>query len=130
MSFGSIFNLWLDECMGENVPKEAKAFCFNLYEPAGIDNVKFGIELIASSEFDEEDSDWPCEEIWEPATRGISIPIEYSGEHWEECLQRIKKLLADKMTQDSVIVEKLKSVLGIGLGFVDGDLEIIWKRVP
>jgi hypothetical protein len=117
----------LDASLSQVVPSSVKAFTFNLYEPWHIDGVNFGIELVGTSEFDEEDPDWACAEEWEPEIRGINIPVSYSGQEWEECLLNIKTLLIKQLKNDSSSIRKLKSKQGIGYGFVDGDLEIIWK---
>ena len=57
MGFGRNFSQWLNESLSVKIPSSVTAFSFNLYEPAGIPSVKFGIELIGASEFDRDDSD-------------------------------------------------------------------------
>lgn len=128
MDFESDFESWLNESLAQEIPSSVKAFSFNLYEPAFIDGVKFGIELIGSEAFDENDPDWACEEVWEPKTRGIYTPISYSGDTWEVCLEKLKALVIKQLGTDSPSIQLLKSKQGVGIGFVDGDLEIIWKR--
>jgi len=125
MDFESDFATWLASSLSQCIPDSVIAFSFNLYEPAMVDGVKFGIELIGSGEFDANDPDWACDEIWEPEIRGVNIPITYSGEAWEECLQKLKALVILEL--DSPETEILKSRRGVGIGFVGGDLEIIWK---
>lgn len=127
MHFEQQFESWLNESLSQDIPATVKAFSFNLYEPAFVDDVKFGIELIGAEAFDEGGSDWACEEVWEPTTRGIDIPTSYTSESWETCLQRLKLLVLRHLDSDSPAIQKLKSKQGIGIGFVDGDLEIIWK---
>ena len=85
----------------------------------------FGIELIGAERFDLEDEDWACDEVWSPSQRQLSIPIEYSGDNWEECLERMKILTTSYLDSQSVDAEKLKSRKGVGIGFVDGNLEIL-----
>ena len=125
MDFEAQFTAWLTDSLSQSIPDFVRAFSFNLYEPAMVDGVAFGIELIGSGEFDENDPDWPCDEVWEPETRGINIPVEYSGDIWEECLQKLKALVITKL--DSPSMAELKTAQGVGIGFVDGDLEVIWK---
>ena len=127
MDFEKVFETWLDESLSQEIPKSVVAFSFNLYEPAFIDDVKFGIELIGAEAFDEDDPDWACEEAWEPKARGIDIPVSYSGDSWEECLEKLKALVQKHLENNSSFVQVLKSKEGIGIGFVDGDLEILWK---
>ncbi len=85
------------------------------------------IELIGAGMFDENDPDWPCDEVWEPVPRNLFIPVGYSGENWESCLQRLRALVLKEFDADSPAARMLQSSQGIGIGFVDGDLEIIWK---
>lgn len=127
MDFEQTFASWLTSSLEEELPGSVKAFSFNLYEPALVDGVKFGIELIGAGEFNKDDPDWACDEVWEPETRGINIQVAYSGDQWEQCLQNLKALLIRTLDSDSPAVRKLKSSQGIAIGFVDGDLEIVWK---
>ncbi len=126
MSFEEKFTEWLNDCLSQPIPASVKAFSLNLFEPAGIDGVKFGIELIGAGEFDEDDSDWACDEVWEPEERQISIPLSFSGSNWEQCLSNIRELAAGYLSSGAA-ADKLKSKLGVGLGFVDGDLEVLWQ---
>lgn len=76
--------------------------------------------------FDADDSDWACHEVWEPEIRGISIPVEYSCEDWKSCLPKRRALAIKMLDSDYPSARKPKSSHGIGIGFVDGDLEVIW----
>ncbi|MCL2310612.1 MAG: hypothetical protein FWC42_10185 [Proteobacteria bacterium] len=128
MSFESDFNTWLAQVLEEKVPAKVKAFSFNLFEPADIDNVKFGIELIGAGSFDEDDPDWAADEVWEPSQRWIGIPLEYSGAEWVICLKKVTSLLLNLIQSDVEAAKILRSKKAIGVGFVDGDLEVIWQK--
>jgi len=65
--------------------------------------------------------------VWEPKTRGINIPVGYSGDTWKICLKKINAFVLQQLETDSPFIQKLKSKQGIAIGFIDGDLEIIWK---
>ncbi len=127
MDFEQEFRKWLGESLKLELPGEVKAFAFNLFEPASVDGVKFGVELIGAREFDVHDSDWACDEIWEPEQRQLNIPIDYSGDSWELCLRRMKKLLLKVLKNNQSLISRFHHLKGIGLGFVDGDLEIIYQ---
>lgn len=63
------FAKWLDGIFENNhMPKAVKAYCFNIYEEEdenGAASGEYGVQLIASDEFDENDGgDWACSEIW------------------------------------------------------------------
>lgn len=127
MSFEQEFENWLDGGLNGNLPINIKAYSFNLFEPALEEGVKFGIELIGAGEFYPHDPDWACDEVWEPKQRRLLIPIEYSGENWEYCLDAMQKLVVKTLSQDNKITKKLKDSSGVGIGFVDGDLNVVWQ---
>jgi hypothetical protein len=126
MSYEEEFKEWFSASLAQSMPASVKAFSFNLFELPESSEVKFGIELIGSSSFDENDPDWACDEVWEPRVRKISIPKSFSGSCWEQCLANVRALLLTCLSSE-VAAEKLKSKLGVGLGFVDGDLEVLWQ---
>jgi hypothetical protein len=126
-SFERNFEEWLEESLESDIPDNVKAFSFNLYEPAFQAGYEFGMELIGAEKFDLNDEDWACEEVWEPPQRGILIPISYSGETWEKCLDVMKQLAIKFLQSNKSAAKKLKSRQGVGIGFVDGNLEVIWQ---
>lgn len=127
MNFEQEFENWLEEGLKGNLPNNIKAFSFNLFEPAFEDGVTFGIELIGAGEFSENDTDWACDEVWEPKQRNLFIPVEYSGKDWESCLEIMKKLIFKTLNKEKEFSKKLKESKGVGIGFVDGDLSIVWQ---
>jgi hypothetical protein len=127
MSFETDFTTWLTKVAEQAFPDTVKAFCFNLNEPAGKKDVKFGIELVGTASFAKDDPDWACDEAWSPQPRSIHIPLDYSGKTWEECLEKMKELVERTLLPETPATSRLKKSEGIGIGFVDGDLEIIWK---
>lgn len=121
--FSSEFDHWLTKSLNEPIPPEVKAFSFNLFEPA---SGGFGIEIIGAPDFDEDDPDWACNEIWAPKQRQLEIPIKYSGSKWRECLAKMTEAVCQYLEKgDKRAV--LTNSIGIGIGFVDGDLNIVWK---
>lgn len=127
MSFPVEFETWLSKSLEEDIPAEVIAFHFNLYESSGQDDVIFGIDLIGAEHFDPEDNDWACDEVWAPTERILYIPVINSGESWEECLERMSSLIKIYLNSDQTGAQTLKSKSGIGIGFVDGDLDLIWQ---
>lgn len=55
---------WINDVLKEDLPKSIVAINFNLYQEK--DN-QYAMEMIGSSNFDLEDSDWVCDETY--ATR-------------------------------------------------------------
>jgi hypothetical protein len=125
MDFPTQFEEWLSAALAAGVPSEVKAFSFNLFEPALVPGVKFGIEVVGTNTFDPTNPDWACEEVWEPSVRRLNIPVSFSGQNWEECLASTQFLVQSVLEKNSQASMQLKSRLGVGIGFVDGDLHVI-----
>lgn len=126
-TFERDFRTWLASVLSQGVPDRVVGFTFNLFEcTTERDDSRFGVELVGTASFDPSDSDWACDEVWEPSGgRSISIPTAFSGESWEECLAKMKSLVTDLLDQQTNVSAQLRSVAGIGLGFVDGDLLLL-----
>ncbi|MBC3908374.1 hypothetical protein [Undibacterium umbellatum] len=126
MDFESVFKTWLGLSLAEATSLEIKAYSFNLFENAKNQNSKFGIELIGAGSFDSADTDWACDEVWQPETRAIDIPFSFSGPEWETCLSRIEILISAYLT-DEMEAKVLLDSRAVGVGFVDGDLSLLWQ---
>lgn len=59
----------------------------------------------------------------------ISIYMTVQMEQWEQALSFIKKLV-DQYLIGGRYADILKRALAIGIGFVDGDIEIIYHAIP
>lgn len=128
MIFEKTFEKWLADSLKACLPKEIKAFSFNLFELSSSRGIKFGIELVGTGTFDENNQDWACDEIWEPIERKLFIPESYSTLEWEVCLIKIKTLIENVLKSNSDIAEKLEQKEAVAIGFVDGDLQLIYLR--
>ncbi|WP_462152571.1 hypothetical protein [Pseudoalteromonas xiamenensis] len=123
MEFEHQFTKWINKALETEIPKEVVAFCFNLSETS----VGFKMELIGSSEFDNENPDWACEEIFEAKPREIEISSKFCGKNWEQCLNNSVLLITKYLGSNQSGAKILNNSLGVAVGFVDGDLEIIKK---
>lgn len=119
------FSQWLDTLLEENeMPENTAAYCLNLYVESEADS-EYSVQLIAASRFDPDDPDWACEEVWssEEDIFLVSLADEEEKE-WSAAQARIKE-----MTEEYLETGKYRDILlsseGIGIGFVDGDLELI-----
>jgi hypothetical protein len=121
MNFEQAFREWANRSLTEKIPAEVKAFSFNLYE-TGVD---FGVELIGASHFDVSDSDWACDEVFEPSQRRLEIPLAFSGEKWEQCLDNMRKLVSSYLNSNEPGAKVLNQAQGVGIGFVDGELHLL-----
>lgn len=111
---------WLDTVLEQNIPKDVIAFGFNLYED---EDSQWSVELIGTGSFDTKDDDWCCDEITDFGTR--EDPFSWKQQaNWDDILKEITDSLK-KYLKYGRYADILKSKKGIGVGFVDGDLEII-----
>jgi hypothetical protein len=128
LNFPDEFRPWLARALDDGVPAGVIGFVFNLYETPDA-NAPFGIELVGTDVFDPADPDWACAEIWEPSgRRSIAIPRSFSGADWETGLAAARSLIVSILAEPTPISDLLRSVDGVALVFVDGELEIIWSR--
>ena len=56
------FEKWVDSSLNTELPKDVVAFCFNLYDDG---NGQWSVELVGTSSFDKDDSDWACNEVFD-----------------------------------------------------------------
>ena len=113
---------WLNTVLNVDVPDEVIAFNFNLGED---DDNCWYMELVGTESFDFKDEDWACDEITDFGTR--ENPLTWHQKTtW-------KKIMKEAVAAIMQYLEKgkyaniLKSRKGVGVGFVDGDLEIVYS---
>jgi CRISPR/Cas system-associated protein Csx1 len=100
------------------------AYSFNLTESAG----EFSIELVGTASYDSEDSDWACDESFRPDADTVILPNSIVSDQWELCLTKVRKALADYLDSGRPGAVELRSKVAVAVGFVDGELEIIYKK--
>lgn len=126
MDIYSEFVNWLDNLLENNeMPNNTAAFCFNLYEES-IEDYVYAVQLVACDKFDENDDDWACEEVW--SSEEDIFCVELSDED-EKDWKAAQSLIADwirEYLENGKYSDILKSK-PVGIGFVDGDLELIYK---
>lgn len=119
----SPFAEWLDAALRRPIPPEVRAFNFNLYE--GVTRT-WDIELIGASSFDPNDSEWACDATFSyPEMFFMSQDV--TGDQWEQGLAAAIDLVATYL-RIGEHRNMLRQSLGIGVGFVDGDLTILWPE--
>ncbi len=112
---------WIDDIFEDTIPGEVIAIAFNLYEDG--DN-HWSIEMIGSDSFDAEDSDWACDEVFD--TRD-DLQSWVKKATWEEILEEVITKIK-KYIETGKYAEQMKSYEGIGVGFVDGDITIVYQK--
>ena len=118
------FSDWLNQHLAKELPSNIAAINFNLYESPVKD---YMIELVGCDSFDEQDSDWACDEVFD--TRGAPYTINQRNNiiNWEQGLSLAIELV-ERYLQEGMYADKLKSYTAIGVGFVDGDIALVHQR--
>ncbi len=112
---------WLDNVLNRDIPENVVAFCFNLYDDG---DEMWSMELIGAGQFDPEDDDWACDEITDFDTRAVPFSWKETAE-WDEVLAEMGAVLKEYLSNGKN-ADILKSGAGVGIGFVDGDIEILY----
>ena len=108
---------WLDLILKNELNSEIKAINFNLYEDT--DN-KWSVELVGTFSFDRDNDDWACDEVF--TTRDHPFEIECESD-W-----KLVQTFFIGLVNEYLSSGKLKEYQAIGIGFVDGDLHILYAR--
>ncbi len=114
---------WIDNVLNKDIPDNVVAFCFNLYEES---DESWGMELVGTDLFDLENEDWACNEVTDFGSRANLYNWEMECE-WEEALEYMVNELTEYLANGKY-AELLKSKTGIGVGFVDGNIEILHSK--
>lgn len=116
----SSFYNWLEDAL-KKLPGNVEAINFNLYDDG--DN-KWSVELVGSSTFDENNSDWACNEVY--TTRENPYVLTKKSD-WKAIENLFTTFLLNYLERGKY-AHILKEYRGIGIGFVDGDLSILYKK--
>ncbi len=125
MTMYSKIEEWLNNLLEQEIPSETVAFCFNLYEDAGD---AWSLELVGTGDFDDDpgNPDWACEEVTDFDTREAPLSWEKEAE-WDEILDDVITALKQYL-ETGIHADILKAYAGVGVGFVDGDMEILYTK--
>ena len=115
---------WIDGVLKNTaIPADVVAFCFNLYEES---NGSWAMELVGTESFDLEDEDWACDEVADFGSRENLYHWKMAC-RWDEALEYMVKELKQYLSRGKY-AELFKSKEGVGVGFVDGDIEILHSK--
>ena len=101
MKYVEEFKAWVEKYLVD-LPEDTVAINFNLYEREEV----YSVQLIATDEFDEEDEDWACEEVFSTEDDLFVILMVEDIEDWEDALVYIKGLIEEYLK-----VSSYKSIL-------------------
>lgn len=117
------FAKWLDLMLSRKLPSDVRAFNFNLYE--GVAHT-WDVELVGAAFFDPGNPDWACDTIFSyPELFFMSHDVV--GDQWEQGLAAAIELVATYL-RGGRYRHVLRESLAVGVGFVDGDLTILWPE--
>ena len=115
------FEKWIEHILKQELPSGIIALNFNLYEE-GCDT--WSMELVGTSSFDKDDEDWACDEIFN--TREALLKWEQKTT-WEVILEETSCIINEYLEKGQYS-EKMKAYEGIGIGFVDGDIKLLYFK--
>jgi shikimate kinase len=115
------FERWIENILNQELSTDIIAINFNLYEE---ENDVWSLELVGTASFDTDDDDWACDETFD--TRETPLRWEEKAT-WEDILVHISSIII-KYLEKGQYAEKLKTYQGVGIGFVDGDIKLLYKR--
>ena len=118
------FGTWIEATLSKDPACKIAAYNFNLYEGTEA----FAIELIGASEYDPEDSDWACDDTLGADAPRFQIPNDFVTSDWESALVLVKKMLGTYLNTDRIGANLLRKSDAVTVGFVDGDLELVWSK--
>lgn len=121
------FFRWTDQALSQVIPGSTVAFHFNLYE--GMDSVHvqlIGTESFVPGEVPERDY-WPGAETFSTGEDIFEIPFSVAGSEWTEWLKTSIEM-AQSYIAGGGKSDVLRASRGVGIGFVDGDMHVLWQR--
>ena len=113
---------WLLELShNEVIPENIVALNFGIFESEN----GYCVYLIGSESYDVDDDDWACDEVF--TTRDQPFVIECESD-WE-LVETFFISLVNEYLSSGKYAGKLKEYQAIGIGFVDGDLQIFICKI-
>lgn len=116
------FSSWLDNAISGGIPEESAAAYFCLYEEQG--EHLWAVQFICTEGFDPDDDDWACYEVF---TTGEDLFRWDTDIEWEDAQDTAEKLV-EKYLSEGKYSEMIKALHGVGVGFTDGDITILYQN--
>lgn len=80
--------------------------------------------LIGAEEYDDEDSDWACDEAFVPTEKYLKLPAsEFKLGGWESAMKKVVKAVKGALKKPDMQSSFLAKAKAVTVGFDDGDLE-------
>lgn len=117
------FFAWVDEALARPMPNSTAAFHFNLYQ--GTRPVH--VQIMGTNSFEDGEQYWPGDRTFSTGEDVFHVPFESAGAEWTEWLETLKQLVSDYIASGRRS-DVLRLSKGVGIGFVDGDMYVLWQR--
>ena len=117
------FSSWVDRILLQYAGMEVAAYNFNLYEHED----EFAIQLIGAKRFDPTDDDWPCDEAFTSGEDLFALPHSIVSSDYRKGLRYAKALVKEYLETGNQ-APRLKVSQAVGIGFVSGDLHLLYSR--
>jgi hypothetical protein len=115
------FASWLDDAL-VGAPLGITAFCFNLYEH----DDAYALQVVGTHRFDRADTDWAVDPILFTPEEHLFLLDRRSGDNdWQRGLKEATALI-HRYLREGKYAATLRQSQGVGCGFVDGDIAIVW----
>ncbi len=116
---------WLDEALKNVMPENAVALCFNIYE---CENCDWRLELIAADNYDKNNDDWACSEVFDFGTHDKPFVWAELPRSTFEFVKYKVVLALNEYLKNGKYANVFESKKCVAVGFVDGDLTVIHTK--
>jgi len=116
------FNDWLNKILSKDKFSKSTAFNFNLSE----ENDSFQIQFISTFSYNKDDEDWACDEDY-TSKKLFILPRQTAGETWQQGLEFCSNLVKEYLNNGEYSYF-LKEKEAVGIGFIDGDIKIVYEN--
>lgn len=117
------FEKWVDKYLQKGFPEDVIAAIFNIYEDS---DDYWSIEIVGTGSFEEDDEDWACDEVTDLGSREELFSLE-AAENWKVILDKVAEMIKEYLIKGKY-ANSLKKLTAVGTGFVDGNIEILYKK--
>lgn len=118
------FSNWIDSILAEDLPENIVAYNLNIYEEA---NCTYGLQLIGADSFDIDDEDWVCTDYFTTGEDICYIERLPEIEEWELGLEYVRNMVKEYLSSGKKRDIMLSSK-AVGVGFVDGDVHLVYLK--
>ena len=85
------------------------------------------VQLTGTDSFVTDPEYWPGQERFTSGENVFEVPFAVAGAAWPEWLESIKSLVSSYVSSGPRAAV-LRESRGVGIGFVDGDMYVVWQQ--